>query len=355
MPESQKKDDGVADCDLIFGGRGLSQPLMTLVSAITVDLGVGKPGMLTLEMEGYGAKQDFLWMEDDRFKLGTIVEAKMGYQDRLSTVFFGEVVGIDASFSPAAPPRMTVRAYDLMHRLARGEKRRAFSKLKYSDIARKIVSEAGLTPQVTDSGDVHEYVEQKGQSDLTFLSKLANEIHYHLFAVGKKIVFEPVSNNSSASLRLDLDLDLIDFHPNLSLARQVSEVIVRGWDATKKAEILGSAKAGDESSKMGGAKSASKLLQGAFGDVVRMISDHPVMTQGEAEKLAQARLNEMALNLIEATGTTTGCADLLPGNVIDISGVSKWFSGLYYLAGATHRYDAQSGYTTSFSARRNAL
>lgn len=357
MPVSENRGDQIANCEMVFGGLKLDGMLLTLASSASVDLAVGKPGMFTLELEGYGESQDFHWMEDGRFSLGTTVEVKMGYEDRLSPLFFGEVIGVDASFSSSQPPRMTVRAYDLSHRLTRGEKRRTFSKLKYSDIARTIGADAGLTPRVTESGDVHEYVEQKGQTDLAFLLRLAEEIRYHLFVIRKEMVFQPVSNNASASVKISLSDDLMEFNPNLSLARQVSEVIVRGWDATKAVEIVGRAKAGQEVS-MGGKRSASRLIKDTFdrsGKAVRMITDHPVMTQSEADKLAQARLNEMSLDLIEATGKTTGRADLLPGEVIEISGLSKWFSGRYYLTGATHLYDYESGYTTSFSARRNAL
>lgn len=357
MRVSQKKDDDIANCEMVFGGQKLQQALETLVSSVSVDLAVGKPGMFTLEMEGYGAKQDFKWMEDSGFKLGTAVEVKMGYRGQRTSIFFGEVIGIDASFSPSEPPRMTLRAYDLMHRLTRGEKRRVFSNLKYSDIARTIASEAGLSPGVTGSADVYDYVEQKGQSDLAFLLRLAEEIDYHLFVVGKKLVFEPVSNDSSASVKLSLADDLMDFHPSLSLAGRVSEVVVRGWDAAKNAEIVGRAKAGTEASTMGGRKSASKLLKETFGnsDVVRTISNHPVKTQSEADTLAKARLNEMSLDLIEATGTSIGRVDLVPGKVVDIAGVSTWFSGRYYLTGTTHRYDYKTSYTTTFNARRNGL
>lgn len=355
MPDISKSESAIAKCEMVFGGRKLDRALMTLASSTSVDLAVGKPGMFMLVMEGYGKNQDLNWMEDKMFAPGTTVEVKMGYGDRLSPVFSGEAVGIDASFSPSQPPRMTLRAYDLMHRLTRGEKRRAFSKVTYSDIARRIANEAGLSPQVTTSSDTHDYVEQKGQSDLAFLLRLAEEINYHLLVVGKKMVFEPVSNDSSAAVKLSLDGGLMDFRPNLSLARQVSEVVVRGWNAEKSAELIGTAKAGEEASTMGGTKSASKLLASSLGDSRKIISDHPVMTQSEADTLARARLNEMSLDLIEASGTSTGCSDLLPGKVIEISGVSKWFSGRYYLTGTTHRYDYESGYTTSFNARRNAL
>jgi uncharacterized protein len=358
MRGSQKKNDQIADCEMVFGGQRLGQSLLPLATSVSVDLAVGKPGMFTLEMEGYDENQGLKWMESSVFALGTTVEVKMGYKGSLTSLFYGEVVGMDASFSSSGPPHMTVRAYDLSHRLTRGEKRRAFCKLKYSDIAQMIASEAGLTPKVTESGDVHEYVAQNGQSDMAFLLKLAEEIHYHLFVVRKEMFFQPVSNNSSASLKMSLDDDLVDFHPSLSLARQVSEVVVLGWDAEKRAEIEGRAQAGQEATTMGGQKSASRLLNETFGGqskAIRVISDHPVMTQSEADRLAHAHLDEASLNLIEAAGTTMGNAGLLPGHVVEISGVSKWFSGRYYLTGTIHRYDYTSGYTTSFNARRNAL
>jgi phage protein D len=353
MPVPVSREGEIAACELVFGGHRLDEPLLPLASSASVDLAIGKPGMFTLELEGYGEHQGLDWMADGRFTLGTEVEVKMGYQDSLKPLFFGEVMGIDASFTSSQPPRLTVRAYDLSHRMTRGEKRRTFNKLKLSDIARKIASEAGLTPRVTDSGDLREYVEQKGLSDMAFLLALAEEINYHLFVIRKEMVFQPPSSDASAIVKLSPDDDsLSDFQAHLSLARQVSEVVVQGWDATKGIAIIGHARAGDEASTMGGEKSASKLLKDR---AVNLISDHPVVTQEEADKLAHARLNKVSLNFIEASGTSVGWAGLLPGEIIEIAGVSKWFNGRYYLTGTTHRYDFASGYTTNFSARRNSL
>src|SRR5437868_8668638 len=180
MPVLESEDGLIAACEVVFGGRRLDEPLLSFALSAAVDLAVGKPGMFTLEMEGYGEGQSLEWMEDQRFALGTEVEVKMGYQGGLKSLFWGEVMGINLSFAAAQPPRLTVRAYDLSHRMTRGEKRRAFTNLKASDIARKIASEAGLTPRVTDSGDLREYVEQKGLSDMAFLLRLAEEINYHL-------------------------------------------------------------------------------------------------------------------------------------------------------------------------------
>jgi phage protein D len=351
MPALEIRDGEIAACEMVFGGHRVDE--LPLASSASVDLAIGKPGMFTLEMEGYGEHQGLDWMEDGRFALGAEVEVKMGYRGGLKPLFFGEVMGIDTSFTSSQPPRLTVRAYDLSHRMTRGEKRRTFNKLKLSDIARKIATEAGLTPRVTDSGEAREYVEQKGLSDMAFLLALAEEINYHLFVIRKEMVFQPPLRDASATTRLSPDDEtLIDVQAHLSLARQVSGVVVRGWDPAKGAAITGRARAGDETSKMGGEKSASKLVK---DQAVNLISEHPVMTLEEAEELARARLDQVSLDFIEASGTAAGSPALLPGEIIEIAGVSKWFKGRYYLTGTTHRYDFGGGYTTTFSARRNSL
>ena len=353
MPVFDREEQQIAACEMVFGGQRLDEPLLSFALSAAVDLAIGKPGMFTLEMEGYGEGQSLEWMEDDRFALGTDVEVKMGYQGDLKSLFWGEVMGVNLSFTASQPPRLTVHAYDLSHRMTRGEKRRTFVKQKSSDIAQKLAGEAGLIPRVTDSGDMREYVEQKGVSDMAFLLGLAEEINYHLFVIGKDLVFQPALRGAGPSLSLGLDDDtLIDFQANLSLARQVSEVVVQGWDVAQAALIEGHARRGEEASTMGGTKSASDLVK---GQAISLISDHPVATQDEAYKLAHARLDKVSLDFIEASGSALGSPGLLPGEIIKISGASKWFSGRYCLTGATHRYDFASGYTTSFSARRNSL
>lgn len=347
------EDVQMATCEVVFGGQRLDEGFRSLAVSAAVDLAVGKPGMFTLEMEGYGEGQSVDWMEVAMFALGTEVRVKMGYQGNLRWLFSGEVMGLNLSFTAAQAPRLTVRAYDLSHRMTRGEKRRAFVKQKLSDIAQTIVSEAGLTPIVTGTDDTHEYVEQRGLSDMAFLLKLAEEINYHFFVICGDLYFQPALRDASPTLRLGLDDDtLIDFQANLSLAQRVNEVVVRGWDVAKAAMIEGHARSGEEASKMGGEKTASQLVKPM---ATSLISDHPVATEGEAHKLAHARLDKESLNFIEASGSTLGSPLMLPGEIIEIKGASKWFSGLYCLTGATHRYDFAGGYTTNFSARRNSV
>jgi phage protein D len=324
--------------------------------AVTVDDTVELPSMFTLELVGSADQtDDTSWVDDESlFAAGKVVEIKLGYGDDVESLIIGEITGLEPEFIFDRRPSLIVRGYDRRHRLQRGRQTRTFIQQKDSDIAEKIAREAGLTPNVIDSAVVHEYVIQANQTDLLFLQERAGRIQFEVVVEDKKMFFRPVSNDKSEVLTLTMDDHLLEFYPQLSSLQQVSEVSVRGWNPKEKKELLGKAQTGDEVSTMGGKESGPKLSRDAFGAAVGMLSAQPVMTQAEADQVAKARLNELALLLVSGEGICLGRTDLRAGKVIKIDGVGKRFSGQYYVTAATHRYDPQDGYRTHFTVRRNA-
>jgi phage protein D len=83
-------------------------------------------------------------------------------------------------------PSLTVRGFDRLHRLMRGRKSRTFVKQKDSDIVSKIVQDAGLTADATDSRVTYEHVYQHNQTDWEFLRVRAQRIGYEILAVDKR-------------------------------------------------------------------------------------------------------------------------------------------------------------------------
>ena len=341
--------------EVTVGGRKLPPEILGRVSEVTVDLSLDKAGMFTMKMGGAGDEDDKdKWIDDDLFAIGKAVEVKMGHGADMKSLFGGEITGLDPSFSSEQPPTMSVRSYDRSHCLQKGIENRTFTKVKYSDIASKIATEARLTPEVEDSRVVHEFVYQANQSNLNFLRALATEINYELMVEDKTLIFRPASVNGRAVVTLTMEKDLIEFSARLSAARQVTEVVVRGWSTTEKKEITGKATEGD-APRMGDGKSAAALSKEACGAAVEIVSWHPVMSQAEADQMAASRFGAVSLGLVEGNGSTEGRADLRPGRVINIEGVGKRFSGPYYVTETTHRFDQENGYRTNFSVRRNAL
>jgi uncharacterized protein len=355
MPVADLSNPQVSEFDIIIDGTPLPSGMRPYIASVLVDDSIRLPGMFALEIISTHELEDVnQWIDDDLFAVGNVVEIKLGYGNDLETLIIGEITGLEPEFVFDRLPGLTVRGFDRRHRMQRGRKTRTFVNQKDSDIAAKIAAEAGLRAETIDSSVIHDYVIQANQTDLEFLQERARRIQYEAVVYDKQLSFRPVQNNKSEALTVTMDDHLLEFYPRLSMARQVSEVTVRGWDPKKKEEILSTAQAGTESSTMGGKESGSKITQRAFGSTVEVLSARPSMTQAEADQIAKATLNQRALSLIEGEGLCLGRTDLRAGKVIKINGVGSRFGGQYYITTASHRYTAQGGYRTQFEVRRNA-
>ena len=341
--------------EILINGTALPVEAAAHVVQVSVEADTELADMFSMEIIASDDLEDqFMWVDDDLFTVGNAVEVKLGYAEQLTSLFKGEVTGLEPSFSADRLPTLVVRGYDRRHRLTRGRQTRTFLRKKDSDIATEIARGAGLTPKVIDSKVTHDYVLQANQTDYEFLIERASRIRYEVVVEDKSLSFHPVANDQGEVLTLTADEDLTEFHPRLSSARQVSDVVVRGWDPKNKKEIVGKAQTGDEVSKMGGEQAGAALSKKAFGAATGLLSRQPVLTQAEADQMAVARFNSNSLELITGEAACSGRADLHPGKVVKITGVGKRFGGQYYITATTHVY-TPTGYSTSFSFRRNAL
>lgn len=355
MPRVQTTQPIVAAFQIKINGSPMPARIEPYIIGVNVDNAVAVPSMFELELAGADLQEaPILFIDDLLFSIGNEVEIGMGYADASETVIIGEITALEPVFSFDRLPGLTVRGYDLRHRLQRGRKTRSFLQQKDSDIATLLANEAGMQPDVQDSGVVHEYILQANQSDLEFLQARARLIHFEIGAEGKKLIFRPVPNAEAEQATLTPEDDLLAFSPRLSIAAQIDTFTARGWDWRKKEAIIGEAKARDVNGTMGGQTNGPASGQQAFGPAAGQLSTQPPGSQGEADQLARGAMNATALQYIEGDGMCWGRTDLRAGGVVKIDGIGERFSGQYYLQRVTHVYSARDGYRTHFQVRRNA-
>jgi uncharacterized protein len=292
------------------------------------------------------------WSDDRRFDVGNQLEVRMGYE-YTHPVFMGEITGLEAEFSLEDGLTCVVRGHDLRHRLLRGRKTRSFQKMKDSAIVQQVASGAGLAVKVQDTEVIHDYVMQHNQTDLEFLQSRAQRIGYEVWVSHKTLYFQPFQHDKSHSLSLSFDRgELLEFSPHLSSLSQVAQVKVRGWDVKQKQVVV--AQGSEPGSMMGGKISGVSAVKKAFGTSKQVIVDRPVKTSEEAKQMAQGQAKQLALDYVVGEGRCRGQTSLQSGQVIEIEGVGKRFSGLYYVVSVTHIVTNTEGYLTEFSVRRTA-
>ncbi len=298
--------------------------------------------------------QKLKWIDDDRLQPGNKLEIRLGYLDKFETLIVGEITALHPKYSSTESARMHVQGFDKLHRLRRGTKTRSFVEVKDGQLAEKIAAEAGLTPEVEDTGVVFDYVLQNNLSDLDFLMERARRIRYELRADGQKLVFRRAANHLGSTVSLEYTKNLKHFCPRLTTMGQVDELKVRAWSSTSKAAVLGVARKGDEDSRMGGKESGPELSAKAFGSHGAAVVDLPFASQAEAEQVAHALFNQMALEFIAGDGEAVGNIGIVAGRTIELKGLGARFSGNYYLKSTEHRLGPKSGYVTRFHAMRSA-
>jgi phage protein D len=297
------------------------------------------------------------WMDSDVFDEGNEVEIHMGYADDLHLMLRGEVTAASPSFPSSGQPTLSVQGASLYHRLQRETRRQPFEAATDSGIAEEIASAMGLEAEVDATEAEHPLVSPSGESYAAILQQRAQRIGYEVAVKDHTLYFQRPRyiDNPSATLTLEWGRDLISFSPRLSTHDAATEVTVRGSQTSQgrgKEPIVGTAQVGDQRVTMG-EQTGQQVAQEAFGERHVLVDDHNVASQQEANEMARARLETQAMDYIQGGGSCVGNPELKSRTVVELTGLGRRFSGIYYITSTTHRIDS-GGYLTSFEVKRNA-
>jgi phage protein D len=326
-----------------IAGQQAAESLMHALVNATVESSLHLPDTATLTLHD----PDGTWVDYAEFAPGKTLEiaAKAGQTE--NPLFNGEIVELESDFFPG-DRRVVVRAFDRLHRLARGRHVRSFLNVTDADIVRKIAQEVGLTAKVGPTTTVHPYVLQDNTSNLDFLRERAAMLGYLLF-VEEKVLHCEAHGAHTNTITLTYNQDLSEFHPRMTTVDQVNSVTASGWDPTTRSSVLGKAQTARGVPNLGLETAGGDVASKAYGftsDV--LVADRPIRTQAVADKLAQATLDRRAGRYVEAEGTTRGNPHLLAGVLVDVKELGVRFSGKYFVTGATHTYGGDAGYLTRF-------
>jgi len=332
---------------IVIDGTDLDPVEANFVHQIKITDFLRLPDICTLQV-GYPAESEgnpFQKLDDSPFEVGAALEVKLGSTNDRTTksIFKGEIVTIEPSFD-AGSASMVVRAYDRSHRMMRSRKQRTFMDVTVSDIVKKVCSENGLSAKVESSGDKLDIVVQNSESDWDFIWRLAQRVGFELTVDDTKAVFEKPSTTSEP-VELSYPEDLHGFRPRITAVQQVDTINVRGWDSKSKRAVVGTKSRPEQVTEAGVTRAQ---VRDKFPGAVIEIGGQSFATQGEAAKIAQATLNQLANAYLAAEGECDGNPLIKAGTRLKIKGVGQKYSGTYRVAKAVHMLTT-GGYVTQFS------
>lgn len=311
----------------------------------------------------------FKYSDDYLFDPGTEIELWMGYRDSsLKLMITGEIVELRPSFPSAGQPTLVIHGLDLLHRLRKEQRARAYVSKTDTEIARQIASGLGITlaplsPDVLALETRYDYLIQDNTYDIIFLLDRARRIGYDLRVLesgadgsvqGRKLYFAPSTSVKRPTYELVWGRSLVEFQPSLSTANQVGSVVVRGWDAVNKKKFEHTATMDDLATRGLGPQGRNQTLYRSFSDRKEVVATKIVASKKEAEQLALETLQIIAKGLVTGTASVVGLPDLRTGNVVMISGIGTRFDGRYFVTDSTHTI-SDAGYITQFGFRREEI
>src|SRR5918911_4343135 len=355
MPEpALQKERDAPSFKVLVGGSELPDEAALDILELRVSDYVEGAGSFTVTFNNWNSQtQEFKYIDGDLLVEGAKVEVKVGFVDDEKSLMQGEVTALEPEFAANAAPVLKIHGYDMLHRFRRGRNTRTFTNMTDSHIAGKVADALGLRLNADETDIQYEYVLQNNLTDIDFLLARARRIGYEVTVKDKTLNFLKKQNNKDKLVSLDFGLTLTSFFPRLNTLGQVGEVVVQGWNPKTKEAISGKAQPGDENSKMGGSKLGASISKEAFFKATAFVVNRPVFTEGEAAQIAKGKFNEMAVDFITGEGTAIGNTSIRAGEVIELKGLGKRFSGLYYITSSTHTVGPR-GYRTGFTVGRNA-
>jgi uncharacterized protein involved in type VI secretion and phage assembly len=305
------------------------------------------PDVCTLGV-GYQAKKDgppFKPLDDSKFEVGAKLEVKLGSTDdnTTQTLFKGEIVTVEPDFQ-AGSVAMVVRAYDHSHRMMRARKQKAFLNKTVADIVQEVVGAYGFSVSTQASGDPLDFMLQHNETDWEFVWRLARRVGFEFVVDDMDATFGPPKLDSEVELSYPEDLHT--FRPRITAVQQVEKVNVRGFDIKGKTDVLATATSPTQLTEAGIKR--SDVVKKFSGDALE-ISGQSFSSNGEADKIAQSMLDQLANAYLAAEGSCAGNPKIKAGTKLKISGVGADFSGTYRVAKVRHMLGTAGGYTTEFS------
>ncbi|MCK0113059.1 VgrG-related protein [Ornithinimicrobium sp. F0845] len=342
-------------CQIQVNGGALPQDIAGLLTEAYVDDSQRLPDMFTLRFRDVGRTV----VKKSGAAIGAEVTISVQTVEGQSPTLLmvGEVTAIEAEFDSAGTFTV-IRGYDPAHRLFHGRSTAAYTQMTASDIVATVVNRAKLkVGRLQATKTVYEQVSQCGQTDWEFLEALAREEGMDLWVREGKVHLGLPEEASSAPapggpgrrvpLALRLGHELLRVRTVITSAQQVKEVEVRGWDVKTKKALTATEPAKTDTVDLPDVD-ATKLA-GIFGNKTYVSTDVPFGVQAEVAGAARSLAKEVAGSFAAVEGVVLGNPELAANCAVTLAGLGEPFDGKYTVTSTRHRFDATSGYVTTFT------
>lgn len=337
---------------LSFDGKAAAPALIAAVRTMVVEQQFNLPASCTVAIDPDDYASAGRSFDLGRFQLGQSMTAQLG-QSNPKPVFGGRIGALEPILTPTSRT-YEITGYDALFKMSFGTRMRTFLNMPDSKMVQQVITEAGFRPDVESTTAVYPYAMQNNVSDFQFILSRAERLGFEVFASDQTVTFRAGRQGGASVLSLEYGVGLIAFRARMRALTQGSKVTRTGWDPKAKRAITATVSSGRPNDRMGGRQTGFEASS-KFGSSAVTAPDGSVVDTRIAEALARGVFEHDLGAFLEGEAECAGNPVLKPGVNIKLSNIGGRFDGLYYVRGATHRFDSEEGYTTRLDLRRTGL
>jgi len=282
--------------------------------------------------DGEASSSSFAISNTDTFVPGKSVEIHLGYRSQNDPVFKGIIIKHSIKIRRNGSV-LIVDCRDEAVKMTSGNKKKYFVDKKDSDIMEEIIGSYELQKEIEATTPELKEVVQFDASDWDFIVCRAEANGQVVMVEDGKVKIAKPATGEDAVVTVRFGTTLLELDAEMDSRVQSTGIKASSWNATDQALI--EVDAAEPETTDNGNISASDLADVLGGDPHQIIHGGK-LTQPELQAWADGRLLRERLAKVRGRAKFQGFAGILPGNIIELTGIGERFEGKMYVSGVRH-------------------
>ncbi|MGZ8190788.1 MAG: type VI secretion system tip protein VgrG [Methylococcaceae bacterium] len=318
---------------ILIQGAEISGEFHVLSVYVTRELNRIPTAMIQLQ-DGEASKATFKASNTDHFIPGKKIEIQLGYRSQNDSVFKGIIVKHSIKVRKNGS-LLILECRDAAVKMTSGTHSRYYTGKKDSDIMEEIIGLYGLQKDITATQAELKEVVQYDAGDWDFLLCRAEANGLVVSVEDGKITVAPPAIDGQSVLTVQYGATLLELDAEIDARWQSKGITAHSWNATDQ-ELL-AAEAKEPATTNNG-----NLTPGSLADVIggdaHAIQHGGKLSQPELQAWADGRLLKERLAKVRGRAKFQGFAGVMPGKIIEVTGIGERFEGKLYVSGIRHSF-----------------
>jgi Rhs element Vgr protein len=316
---------------ILIDGTEISGEFHVLSIGVTRELNRIPTATIQLQ-DGEAAKATFKASNTDHFIPGKNIEIQLGYRSQNDSVFKGLVVKHSIKIRKNETV-LILECKDKAVKMTGASNSRYYIGKKDSDIMEEIIGLHGLQKSIeATQPDLKEVVHYEA-SDWDFLLCRAEANGQVVIVEDGKITTAKPATGQEPVVTVAYGSTILELDAEIDARLQNKGIKASSWNATDQKRVDVDAK--EPTATPSGNLKATDLAA-VTGDDTQQLRHGGKLSEPELQTWADARLLKERLAKVRGRAKFQGFAGVLPGKIIEVTGIGERFEGKMYVSGIRH-------------------